>query len=247
MVSPRGFVEVSSSKYTQYIPALETDDRHGPQLSHMLIFECSLNNLNSANLNLDTPLFENFLKKHYFMAEKIVEEDGAPAKTYTICIAKYANTKYNPLDLKPEGPEVKDILNRYFINGMISLNENTESYTKYREDFIFVPEYHKAIPLYDDSDTYDVNSYVVDKHTVLCAVPNIELSKPIFDWVWKFTNQSNPNEEPIILKHHINNPLIAKDEPSFLSPGYYKVEFKYSLTNERKINTIELDGAFIVK
>ena len=244
MVSPRGFVEVSLSKYTQYIPALETDGIYGPQLSHMIIFECGLN---GPNLNHDNKPLKDFLQDNYFIAEKIVNTgtDDDEFVKYTICIAKYANTKYNPLD--HAGPVVKDILNRDFVNGMISLNKNTQSYTKYREDFIFVPEYHKAIPLYDDSDTYDVNSYVVDKHTVLCAVPNVELSKPIFDWVWKFTNQSNPNEEPIILKHHINNPLIAKDEPSFLSPGYYKVEFKYSLTNERKINTIELDGAFIVK
>lgn len=242
MVSSRGFVEVSSSKYTQYIPALETDDRHGPQLSHMIIFECGLNHI---NLNYNCEPLKVFLQNNYFMTEKIIEDNGKPVKTYTICIAKYANSKYNPLSGAAQA--VKDILNKRFINGMISLNKNTTSYTKYREDFIFVPEYHKAIPLYDNSDTYDINSYVVDKHTVLCAVPNIKISKPIFDWVWKFTNQSNPNEEPIILKHHINNPLIAKDEPSFLSPGYYKVEFKYSLTNERKINTIELDGAFIVK
>lgn len=228
---------IESYKYTQYIPAKESTA--GPQLSHMLII--------NGSHPFGSDRVDNFLDQHYFMSERVVEYDENQNKydtpiTYTVCVSKYANTKINPLNLLSKlARKDFEALFHQKISG-----SNLYNY-KYREEYIFVPEYHKIVPLNESEDDYDINNYCIDKYTALCVIPDISLSKPISDYTWKFTNQSNPQEQPIILQYPNRNPLIASDRPSLLSPGYYKVEFRYSLTNEQKINTIELDGAFIVK
>lgn len=254
-VSTDGELNVLQSKHTQYIPAVEDVDKmYAPQLSHMLIFECP-----KDTLSINFKKLYDYLDKHYFITEKIYEwdlygkqsiKDGELKETpikYTICVAKYANTNYSPLKEAPA--EVGTIFNNCFTTGIV--NNKLIDITgklKCREDFIFVPEYHKMIPLINDSDDkFNINNYCVDKYTLLCAVSDIDISKTTTNWAWRFTNQSDPNSTPIILKHFFKNPLIASNDPEFLSPGYYKVEFQYCLTNEHKINTIELDGAFIVK
>lgn len=229
---------IESYKYTQYIPTKESTT--GPQLSHMLIFE----NFTFDDPGDDSTIVKDFLDSYYFISTRTIEYDENQNKydtpiTYIICVSKYANTKINPLTLM--GKSVRKSFNNLFQTNTLS------AIRKYREEYIFVPEYHKIIPLNESGDDYDINNYCIDKYTALCVIPDISLSKPISDYSWKFTNQSNPMEQPIILKYPNRNPLIAPDRPSLLSPGYYKVEFKYSLTNEQKINTIELDGAFIVK
>jgi hypothetical protein len=116
----------------------------------------------------------------------------------------------------------------------------------YRKDYIFVPEFHKLVDLYEN-EFGDKVGYYIDQYTAVCVKPSISINKPINTWEWKFTNQSKPWEEPIIPTVSIREPIIAPNAARLLTPGYYKVEFKYSLSNEDQINTIVIDSAFVIR
>lgn len=115
----------------------------------------------------------------------------------------------------------------------------------YREDYIFVPEFHKLIPL--DNEKIDnienIEYYTITDEDTLCVIPELSYGKYIDEYDWEFINVSKPWKEPIKL-NYIKEPFIANTEKSPLEPGYYTIKFNYRLTNENKINTIILDSAF---
>lgn len=115
----------------------------------------------------------------------------------------------------------------------------------YKEDYIFVPGFHKLVTLDDEKadNIEDIKYYTITDEDTLCVIPELAYGKYIEDYDWEFINMSRPWEEPIKL-NYIKEPFIANNDKSPLSPGYYTIKFNYRLTNEDKINTIVLDSAF---
>lgn len=126
---------------------------------------------------------------------------------------------------------------------MLKIYNDISSYI-YREDYIFMPEFHKLVSLSNDkSGVENIKDYTVTDEDTLCVMPNLSYGKHIEEYDWEFINMSRPWEEPIKL-NYIKEPFITNLEKSPLTPGYYTIKFKYRLTNENKINTIVLDSAF---
>lgn len=141
---------------------------------------------------------------------------------YTICISKTFGFK----------PSV-DV-------GMNNIYENIKrNKLLYKEDYIFVPEFHELVPLEGE----DIIDYTVTDEDTLCVIPNISYGKNISDFDWEFINVSKPTSEPIKLKY-IKEPFIANIDKRPLESGYYDIKFNYRLTNEDKINSIVLNSAF---
>lgn len=226
----RDFCSQDIIQYSQYIPVLKDNLNlsdtawKGVCLNHLLIYNGDLFKLSELNkIELDK------LKKNYFIKiREVVDPDGVSnedKKYYTICISKIYG-------FKPE-----DNINIHQIYDKLS-------YSLYREDYIFVPEFHKLVPL--DNERYgrieDLQYYTVTDKDALCVVPDIAYGKCIAECDWEFINASKPLSEPIKLSY-IKEPFITGDK-KLLEPGYYNIRFHYRLTNENKINTIELDSAF---
>jgi hypothetical protein len=114
----------------------------------------------------------------------------------------------------------------------------------YREDYIFVPEFHKLVEI--DNERYgrmeDIEYYKITDNDALCVVPELAYGKCIAEYDWEFVNASRPLDEPIKLAY-VKEPFVTGDKKT-LDPGYYNIRFNYRLTNEDKINTIELNSAF---
>ena len=110
----------------------------------------------------------------------------------------------------------------------------------YREDYIFVPEFHRLVEFGGDT----LEDYTIDKQTALCVIPEFKFTDNIISYKWKFKNATT-NEE-IIYKDSIQEPFIADSKKEFLKPGYYDIEFSYEYP-QGKINTTVLHSAFIMK
>ena len=220
IISRRSY-EGETVKSLQYIPACidETNtspDYKGIRLNHLLIYK-----FDNFELNL------NWIKEHckylldnYFTLTKMIGRNTG----YLICISKQYG--FNPV--------VSD-------NGAIGV----PAANIYRKDYIFMPEFHKLVPLVNNGEEFDINSYIVKDEDSLCIIPDLTYGKMIQDCDWEFINTSKPNSKPIKLCY-IKEPFIANTEKStVLEPGYYSVVFRYRLTGENKINTVTLDSAFI--
>lgn len=110
----------------------------------------------------------------------------------------------------------------------------------YRNDYIFVPEFHTLVPLV--TDERNINDYKVTDMDALCVIPELSYGKPIEECDWEFINTSTGQ---IIQLSNIKEPFIAPTQKTFLPNGYYTIVFKYRLTGEDKINKVTLDSAFI--
>ena len=211
----------------QYIPAKITK----PFQNHELVYNgICLNHLLILNINQwDVLEIEKIVKPNYFTLQRLIKDnDGNTIKTYLICISREFG--YKPTDKLRE--QLIEKINDKSINEI------------YREDYIFIPEFHKLIPLIKPDNIYDFESYKITDFDALCIIPDLTYGKNIEEYDWEFINVSKPNSQPIQL-NAIKEPFIANNQNSPLEPGYYNIKFHYRLTNENKINTISLDSAFI--
>ena len=156
----------------------------------------------------------NYLNEHYFLYIK-----NTDTTTYLICISK----QYGFI---PEIPEYDTEAKPYI----------------YRDDYIFMPEFHKLVPFIPKGGEHKLDCYKITNNDALCVIPKLSFGKYISEYDWEFINKSTGQ---VIKLKDIKEPFIAATNESFLSNGYYTVVFKYRLTNEEKINTIILDSAFI--
>lgn len=129
------------------------------------------------------------------------------------------------------------------------IDDNTYNAIKssiYREDYIFIPEFHELVELTDyirnDYD-YCLDDFTITDNDTICVIPELSYGKHIAEYDWIFTNASKPLSEPINLSY-IKEPFISLNTKNFLEPGYYNIAFNYRLTNENKINTVTLNSAF---
>lgn len=113
----------------------------------------------------------------------------------------------------------------------------------YRDDYIFIPEYHRLEELGDDSTSID--KFIVTDDDTLCVIPDLTYGKFIKDYEWEFVNVSKVNQKPINPAISIKEPFIASKHKEYMDPGYYNVIFRYRLAGDDQINEIRLDSAFI--
>lgn len=203
-------------KSLQYIPARIDKTSSSPDYKGIRLNHLLIYKFDNDK-DRDSKLNCEYLMDNYFtLIKKIGENSG-----YLICISNQYG--FNPVE-GDGGVPVEDI---------------------YRKDYIFMPEFHKLVPLVNNGEEFDINSYIVKDEDSLCIIPDLTYGKMIQDCDWEFINTSKPNSKPIKLCY-IKEPFIANTEKStVLEPGYYSIIFRYSLVGENKINTITLDSAFI--
>lgn len=137
---------------------------------------------------------------------------------YTICISK--RFAFKPQDIFLEGLSI------------------------YRNDYIFVPEYHKLVELGSERGDRkeDIKYYTITDDDTLCVVPELAFGKCIEDIEWEFVNVSSL--ERISIPGSIKEPFIANTSKTHLTPGYYDIVFRYRLSGEDQINTVVINSAF---
>ena len=137
---------------------------------------------------------------------------------YTICISK--RFAFKPQDIFLEGLSI------------------------YRNDYIFVPEYHKLVELGSERGDRkeDIKYYTITDDDTLCVVPELAFGKCIEDIEWEFVNVSSL--EKISIPGSIKEPFIANTSKTHLTPGYYDIVFRYRLSGEDQINTVVINSAF---
>ena len=137
---------------------------------------------------------------------------------YTICISK--RFAFKPQDIFLEGLSI------------------------YRNDYIFVPEYHKLVELGSERGDRkeDIKYYTITDDDTLCVVPELAFGKCIEDIEWEFVNVSSL--ERITIPGSIKEPFIANTAKTHLTPGYYDIVFRYRLSGEDQINTVVINSAF---
>lgn len=212
------------NNFTQYIPVSRENlyenkfNWKGICLNHLLIIKGDVSKyiLQEDSLNI--------FKRYYFIKYKHTENT-----TYSVCVSNIFG--FNPNDneyIKKIYNELKNIHHKI-----------------YREDYIFVPEFHTIVPLDNErcGRKEELRYYTITDDDALCVIPDIPYGKYIAEYDWEFVNVSRPLEEPVRLKY-IKEPFISNIDQTPMKPGYYNIRFNYRLTNENKINTIELNSAF---
>lgn len=210
--------------FAQYIPA-KVDNLHksgfgwtGVCLNHMIILNRKVEDIIKDEYDLKV------FKQHYFIKYK---QNGLESDIYTVCVSKVFGFS----------PEDNINVNRVYIKSLPDFI--------YKEDYIFVPEFHKLVELDHERNNglEDIKYYTITDRDALCVVPDLSYGKYIKECDWEFINVSKPFSESIKL-NYIKEPFITNVEKTPLEPGYYDIKFNYRLTNDEKINTIVLNSAF---
>lgn len=231
--SLRKVVADNQTNVIQYIPA-KIDNLNeskfkwkGVCLNHLLIINENIETLiERYGFNKVNPIFFNILHNHYFMRYKNIQIGDNKYQTYTICISRVFG--FSPKD-------DENIL--YFYNTLL------EKGHIYRDDNIFVPEFHKLVEFGSNKYTElpNIKHYTITDEDSLCIIPSLPYGKTIEGYDWEFINVSRGE---IIGLKYIKEPFISNDKPSPLEPGYYNIKLNYKLNNDDKINTVMFDSAF---
>ena len=112
--------------------------------------------------------------------------------------------------------------------------------TVYREDYIFVPEFHELVEF---GQGCNINDYTITDTDTLCVRAGLSYGKYIKECDWEIRNDSKPNSQPILIDG-TKEPFITPTTKEPLEPGYYSVSLRYKLTNGDGINTMSLNSAF---
>lgn len=164
------------------------------------------------------PLSEDtYIKKNYFTLIREINNN----LIYTICLSKRFGFEPN--------------------------YANFASYKIYREEYIFFPGFHELVEFGTDYSKTGIDKYTITDQDALCVIPELSYGKLIEEAQWEFVNVSDPSKPTIVPLADIKEPFIAPDEKTLLKPGYYNIIFRYRLSGENQINTIELNSAFLKK
>ena len=110
----------------------------------------------------------------------------------------------------------------------------------YREDYIFVPEFHELVEFGQGNN---VDDYTITDRDTLCVSSDISYGKYIKECDWEIRNDSKPTSSPILIDS-TKEPFIAPTTKSPFEPGYYSVSLRYKLTSDDQFNTMSLNSAF---
>jgi hypothetical protein len=155
-----------------------------------------------------------YLYRNYFTMLRKTE-----AGPYTICISRQFGFRIDPAE--------------------------KAKYQIYRESYTFMPEFHKLVELGSErgNKIEDLKYYTITDDDTLCVMPDIAFGKCISASEWEFINMSSPTHKSLTPGRSVKEPFIASNKNEALEPGYYKVVFRYSLSNG-DVNEIVLDSAF---
>ena len=110
----------------------------------------------------------------------------------------------------------------------------------YREDYIFVPEFHELVEFGQGNN---IDDYTITDRDTLCVSSDISYGKYIKECDWEIRNDSKPASSPILIDS-TKEPFIAPTTKSPFEPGYYSVSLRYKLTSDDQFNTMSLNSAF---
>jgi hypothetical protein len=171
--------------------------------------------------------------------------------------------EYIKYEYDEDGNVIVDILNHPKINYLIyiskhfyqdapeTLYNNIHGY-KYniiRNDLCFYPQFHYI----EKMDGTSIDNYTISQYDAICCAAEINngdsiepfrYGHMITDCEWTFTN----NTDNTIVFHPSSSqqPFIANNNKKVITPGYYDISFKYSLTNGIT-NECKLNSAFKIK
>jgi hypothetical protein len=157
----------------------------------------------------------NVIKNKYFILQKDVYDayEGQKNSAYYICISK-----------------------KYGVQDQINIDKRFI----YRDDYIFIPEFHELQEIKGDK----LEDYTISQYDALCVIPELPYGKKIDSFYWEFINKSTSE---VISLNNIKEPFIANNHGNYLTPGYYDVKFNFKLNKDDVINTAELNSAFLIK
>lgn len=113
------------------------------------------------------------------------------------------------------------------------------SYSIYRSEYIYIPQFHKLEEL---GDFKNPESYNITIYDSIVMIPEFVYSKELDDWEWEIRNDSLGMKGEFEKLDSIKTPIIAStDKYKSLSPGYYSIKFTYKIGNNKQsinINSI---------
>ena len=122
-------------------------------------------------------------------------------------------------------------------------NIHIRGFNVYRNDYIFVPEFHKLKEICKGDN---INDFTINQTDALCVKPIFNIEYDLIETEWEFRNVTNGK---IIKLKSIEEPFVANNVSKLLDPGYYDIVFKYKYKNGSSIIEREFvrDSAFLIK
>jgi hypothetical protein len=233
----------SGGVYSQYLPYMtpsesKFDKYNGIKLTRTVIVDIQNKNgigrkHNDAEINFLRAImmrdFLEYIKYEYDEEGNIVtDSNGTPKITYIVFISK-----------------------RFYQDAPETLYNNVYKY-KYniiRNDLCFYPQFHYL----EKMDGTSIETYTISQYDAICCAAEINNGNKIEPFryghmvdtaEWTFTN----NTDNTIVFHPSSSqqPFVANSNKKVITPGYYNISFKYSLTNG-VTNECKLNSAFRIK
>lgn len=234
----------SSSLHMQYIPCRGYNEEVG--LSNLLIIKC----IDSQTMNsiASSAILENYYTVYTKTAERDGSTDNQSYNYYVICVSRALN--FNPKTTVINRQDTT--LYNYIVTSLLNSGSNGSIY---RNDNIFIPEFHTLKRICPDSelgvDNFALDDFTVSPNDVVVIVPVLDngvLGKRPLKYTinnrtkWVFENISTGErlEYPCL-----QNFIVANSTHKCLSNGYYAISLTYDIDGIP--HTIKLNSAMRVR
>lgn len=218
----------SSSLHMQYIPCRGYNEEVG--LSNLLIIKC----VDSQTMNsiAGAAILENYYTVYTKTAERDGSTDNQSYNYYVICVSRALN--FNPKTTVINRQNTT--LYNYIVTSLLNSGSNGSIY---RNDNIFIPEFHTLKRICPDSelgvDNFTLDDFTVSPNDVVVIVPVLDngtLGKRPLKYTinnhtkWIFENISTGErlEYPCL-----QNFIVANSTHKCLSNGYYAISLTYDI------------------
>lgn len=229
--------------YSQYLPYMlpsnpNFNTYNGIKLTRTVIVDIqNKNELEHKHIDIEINFlraimmrdFLEYIKYEYDEDGNIVTDSyGNPKITYIVFISK-----------------------RFYQDVPETLYNNVYKY-KYniiRNDLCFYPQFHYL----EKMDGASIDNYTISQYDAICCAVEINNGNKIeplryghmIDTAeWTFTN--NTDNSIVFHPSSSQQPFVANNSKKAITPGYYNISFKYSLTNG-VTNECKLNSAFRIK
>lgn len=234
----------SSSLHMQYIPCRGYNEEVG--LSNLLIIKC-IDGQTMSSIASST-ILENYYTVYTKTAERDGSTDNQSYNYYVICVSRALN--FNPKTTVINRQNTT--LYNYIVTSLLNSGSNGSIY---RNDNIFIPEFHTLKRICPDSelgvDNFALDDFTVSPNDVVVIVPVLDngvLGKRPLKYTinnhtkWTFENISTGErlEYPCL-----QNFIVANSTHKCLSNGYYAISLTYDIDGIP--HTIKLNSAMRVR
>ena len=237
----------SSSLHVQYIPCRGGAQGGGVRLNNLLIIKCKddqiMNQISSSAI----------LRGYYTVYTKTAERDGSTETNksynyYVICVSKTFDFDSKTTIIDRQGTK----LYNYITNSLLGSGSKGSIY---RNDNIFIPEFHTLQRVCPDSeigvDNFTLDDFTVSPNDAVVVVPVLDngtLGKRPLEYTinnhtkWTFENISTGErlEYPCL-----QNFIVANETYKCLSNGYYTISLTYDIDGIP--HTVKLNSAMRVR